>query len=225
MRKVEPAPVAVAPKAPPTPTYLAPADFDLLAHLPPPPANDSPLTRSEIELVLTLQHEATPAALARARSEEDMTWTIYADVLGPGYNAAALPRTFAFLKAATADASTIYNAAKDHYKRPRPPAIDRRVNPVDAVPTSFSYPSGHGTRSMLWATLLSECLPERREALRARAAAIAYSRVVLGVHFPSDIVAGMATGEMLGAAIIASPKARADLEAARAELRAAFTTR
>lgn len=216
MRKVE------ASKAPAAPTYLAPADFDLIAHLPPPPANDSPLTRAEVELVLTLQREATPAAIARAQSEEDMTAAIFADVLGPAFNSKALPRTFAFLKAATADASTIYNGAKDHFKRPRPPAIDRRVNPIDAVPTSLSYPSGHGTRSMLWATLLAECLPEQRTALRARSASIAYSRVVLGVHFPSDVAAGMASGEMIAAAIIAGPKARADLEAARAELRAAF---
>ncbi len=209
-------------KAPPAPHYLAPAHFNLLAVLPAPPANDSPLTRAEIELVLAVQRGATPETVARAKADEDMTPLIFADVLGPSFNDKALPRTFAFLKGSTADASTIYNGAKDHFKRARPPTIDRRVNPHEEPSPSFGYPSGNATRGMLWGTLLAECLPERRDALRARAGAAAHSRVVLGVHFPSDVAAGMAGGEAIAGAIIASPRARADLDAARAELRAAF---
>ncbi|MFN0010501.1 MAG: acid phosphatase [Phycisphaerales bacterium] len=213
------APTATATTKPST--YLDAGAVDLLALLPAPPANDSPITRAEIELVLTLQREATPAAVARATSEERLTSAIFAEVLGPNFNDKALPRTAAFLKAAAADAGPLTNAAKDHFKRPRPPSIDRRVNPHEEPHASFGYPSGHSTGAMLWATLLAEMLPEKRNELRARAAAAGYSRIVLGVHFPSDVVAGLASGEAIGRAIIAAPRAKAALEDARQELRAA----
>lgn len=84
-------------------------------------------------------------------------------------------------------------------------------------PTTDSYPSGHSSRAWLWATILSEIFPERRTELMDRARAVAWGRVIGGVHFPTDLIGGKLMGEEIGAEILKNPKARAAVEKCRAE--------
>jgi undecaprenyl-diphosphatase len=89
---------------------------------------------------------------------------------------------------------------KELFDRPRPQLIEWRVHDV----TSSSYPSGHATLSMVLAAILVYIvyrLSGRRgtgaAALLAGTAAVlmvGLSRVYLGVHYPSDVVAGYAVG-------------------------------
>lgn len=65
------------------------------------------------------------------------------------------------------------------------------------VPTSSSFPSGHSASAAAFAVGASAECPPLGLPLGALAAAVAYSRVHTGVHFPSDAVAGV----LLGAAI------------------------
>lgn len=77
-------------------------------------------------------------------------------------------------------------------------AIRRRRPALDGLPalvrttTNLSYPSAHATTSFAGARALSALLPAA--PLYALAAAITLSRPYLGVHYPSDIVAGSALG-------------------------------
>lgn len=59
----------------------------------------------------------------------------------------------------------------------------------------LSYPSAHATTSFLAATLLSRSLPAA--PLYALATAVAATRPYLGVHYPSDVLAGAAFGTAL----------------------------
>lgn len=65
---------------------------------------------------------------------------------------------------------------------------------------SSSFPSGHSTEVFSLATTLALLFPKRRFILPAFAWAllIAYTRMALGVHYPSDVVAGMILGMALG---------------------------
>jgi membrane-associated phospholipid phosphatase len=67
-----------------------------------------------------------------------------------------------------------------------------------AVPTSLSFPSAHAATSFAGATMIGSLAPPLRPALYVAAAVMAFSRPYLGVHYPSDVVAGAVVGTALG---------------------------
>ena len=82
--------------------------------------------------------------------------------------------------------------AKRKYDRARPYVTDTTLNPCVEKPkrTSKAYPSGHATYSRVYALLLTELMPKRRSEFLTRAEDIGRSRIVGGVHHPTDIEAG-----------------------------------
>ncbi|MEZ5293978.1 MAG: phosphatase PAP2 family protein [Vicinamibacterales bacterium] len=66
---------------------------------------------------------------------------------------------------------------------------------VEAVPsTDPSFPSGHAATAVAGALAGTTLLPALRVPLWALATAMAYSRVYVGVHYPSDVLAGALLG-------------------------------
>jgi len=85
------------------------------------------------------------------------------------------------------------DALKAAIPRSRP-----HLDPLVAVPHSHSFPSGHATVSFACATVLAASVPRLRVPLYLLAAAVAWSRVYVGVHYPLDVLAGAALGLALG---------------------------
>ena len=75
-------------------------------------------------------------------------------------------------------------------RRPRPRL--EGLPPLSGTLSGLSYPSAHSATSFAAARTLSPVLPAR--PLYALAAALALSRLYLGLHYPSDILAGAALG-------------------------------
>ena len=67
------------------------------------------------------------------------------------------------------------------------------------MPGSTSFPSGHSASAFAFATAVSDQLPLAWLPLHTLAAAVTYSRVHTGVHYPGDVLAGSLMGT--GAAI------------------------
>jgi undecaprenyl-diphosphatase len=65
-----------------------------------------------------------------------------------------------------------------------------------ATPTGLSFPSSHSTSSFAAARAFGALIPG--PPLQIAAAAMAFSRLYLGVHYPSDVVAGAALGTAIG---------------------------
>ena len=73
----------------------------------------------------------------------------------------------------------------------------------------LSFPSGHAATSFAGATLLALALPRLAWPLLVLAAAIGWSRVYVGVHWPSDVLAGALLGAALAFGVRALPRLRA----------------
>ena len=73
--------------------------------------------------------------------------------------------------------------------RPRPCWIDEQVKLLVAAPKDYSFPSGHSAAS--FAAAVSIFVMHKKEGA---AALIAFSRLYLFVHFPTDVLAGIAVG-------------------------------
>lgn len=101
-----------------------------------------------------------------------------------------------YLRAARAVAIALVAnyAVKIAIRRARPLVED--LPPLSPTLSSLSYPSAHASTSFAGARVLSETLPA--PALYATAVAIAVSRPYLGIHYPSDVVAGAALGSVIG---------------------------
>lgn len=68
--------------------------------------------------------------------------------------------------------------------------------------SSYAFPSGHATLSFVTATILASRFPQLRWLLYGTAILIALSRLYLGVHFLTDVVAGAVLGVIVGQLII-----------------------
>jgi membrane-associated phospholipid phosphatase len=73
--------------------------------------------------------------------------------------------------------------------------------PLARAPTKLSFPSAHATSSVAAATAFGRVAPGRRPVLYGLATAICASRPYLGMHYPSDVLAGAALGVLLGRAV------------------------
>lgn len=83
-------------------------------------------------------------------------------------------------------------------KRPRP--VLKGLPPLGGAPSSLSFPSAHATSSFAVATAMVRVDPAMAGAF-AVAIALAVGRPYLGMHYPSDVIAGAVLGVLLGLAV------------------------
>jgi undecaprenyl-diphosphatase len=103
-------------------------------------------------------------------------------------------RAWAGATARVAGAYVLNQAIKVAVRRPRP-RVDG-LGPLVGTPTQLSFPSAHATSSFAAARLYSR-LGMPAAPLYAIAAALTFSRLYLGVHYPSDVIAGATLGTVI----------------------------
>src|SRR6201999_907027 len=119
---------------------------------------------------------------------------------GAALAAADAPRRRAWATcAALGPAAIVLNyGIKLAVRRPRP--VLKGLPPLGGAPSSLSFPSAHATSSFAVATAMTRV--DRRAAVAfVPAVAVAAGRPYLGMHYPSDVAAGVLLGVALGLAV------------------------
>jgi acid phosphatase (class A) len=213
-------------QVPATATFIASADVDLKAALPPWPAPGSLAEAADIETLLAVQLRRSAADAADAQADSVTTmpqWT--AQLLGMG--ADKLPRTFALMAALHDDMRRINRAANEAQGfRTRPAQYDSRVKPsLDLIGHgNASYPSARASSGAVWAGVVNLLVPEQAAAANAIAERIAWRRVVGGVHYPSDLAGSRKVAAAVLSRLQERPSFRAALAQACEELTSAMVT-
>jgi membrane-associated phospholipid phosphatase len=158
------------------------------------------MTNPDLELLRLMRtrgHSAAAEATAKAvaaSGEYGAIWML------AGLAAAALdpPRRRRWLTAgALAPAAIGLNFVVKVAIRRRRPVLDG-LPPLGGAPTSLSFPSAHATSSFAAATAMSRIVPGAAPLLFAAATVMGLTRPYLGMHYPSDVAAGVALGVVLG---------------------------
>jgi len=217
---------------------LNPEEVDPGRLLPPPPPDGSESQKKELAQVTNLVKTRTPERFKQAKWDNDHEDpTAFASVIGEGFDLKKLPATSKLLDVAMNDQSVIASASKEYFHRKFPVAAagtavtnyhdwtcDEEVAKPGDRPLR-SYPSGHSTMGFSIGIVLASLIPEKSQAILARAADYAYSREVCGDHYHSDIEASHALGNAIGIALLKNEVLKPQIEAARKELRAAQLTK
>jgi membrane-associated phospholipid phosphatase len=109
-----------------------------------------------------------------------------------------LPRAALAAGAAAAVAGIAVAVVKEVVGRARPPVADPALEFVGSLPASTSFPSGHSATAFAAAVALGFLHPRLRSPLLVLALLVALSRVYLGVHYVSDVIAGSLLGIGVG---------------------------
>ncbi len=188
-------------------TYYATKPFDKFAAFEV-PANSSKRTRAELDYLLELQ---------RTRTEEELAWSLkLANIyynptiinpadkqfaanrnnlfylgrsLGDWFNHSSLPLTSELLSKAVHDSMVYIVEFKLKYARARPYVLEPSLKVAQPLPHG-AFPSGHSFTSYVNAEILARLAPDRKDDLFNAAHEFAWSRELLGVHYPSDSEAG-----------------------------------
>jgi len=201
---------------------LEPSQVDASRLLPPPPAMGSTEEKAEFDELRAIAARSTPDQRAIAKHDaEDETPDIFNAAIG--FDIATRPQTFKLLDMVVKEEDGDSKAAKAFFHRDRPYSADpslKTCTPVKPGKAPTSYPSGHSSLAFSMGVVLASLLPEKSQAILARSAEYAEHRLVCGVHFRSDIVAGQQFGTVLALRLMQNPQFQAQMTLARAELAA-----
>jgi len=202
----------------------APLDIDAARLLPPPPADGSPAQKAERAELDQIVAARTPEMLAQATNDDRLEDpTIYRGVIGDGFDLDKLPATSKMLADVMSAQRAAANKAKDFFKRARPWVAepDLKTCGPRGINWHTSYPSGHATMGYSVGVVLAAAIPEKAQAILARADAYAENRLVCGMHLRRDIVAGEVLGTAVALTLMHDAEFKAEFDAAEQELKAA----
>ena len=97
----------------------------------------------------------------------------------------------------------IYKWLKSKTSRPRPFAVENAVRAGADPLDPFSFPSGHTLHAVAFSIVAIAYYPLLAWLLVPFTLMVAASRVVLGLHYPSDVLAGAALGALIASAFLA----------------------
>ena len=100
--------------------------------------------------------------------------------------------------------TTIYKLLKQKTVRPRPYQVHQVIIMGERPLDHFSFPSGHTLHAVMISALLGYIVPALLVLMLPFTILVALSRMVLGLHYPSDVLVGALIGATVAGGVIAS---------------------
>jgi acid phosphatase (class A) len=197
--------------------YLTAGHPDGIALLAPPPAAGSAEEAADLASVRAVFQGRTPEELYRAKKDYGLSLFLFAPAIGTNFQAGRFPKTEALYGKVKASIGPAIDAPKNYWKRKRPYILDPQLALGDPEP-SFSYPSGHSSRGTVYALLVADLFPEKKDAVLAIGRTLGWDRVLIGKHFPTDVQAGRILAQAIYRELLKDAAFQHDLAEAKAEV-------
>jgi acid phosphatase (class A) len=156
-----------------------------------PPEEHSHKAKADIETVLQVQQNRTSEQCLEAKKQAKLSIeSFYEGQTGINISPLLFQDLLDWVR-------PVIGRAKDRYGRPRPYVIDPRVVPCLPKEESASYPSGHSILAGLVGNVLAELYPAHKALFYSKVHEISKNRIIAGLHYPSDTVAGEEFGKRI----------------------------
>jgi len=198
-------------------SYLKEGKVNASAILPPPPLPGSPEQAADMDTVRAVSKAASSKDVAAANLETNVSAFIFTPAVGPFFSKENLPVTTSFFAKVLDDTEAIEDGGKEFFHRPRPCTTDPTLA-SGKLEKSFSYPSGHSTRSTVLALVLADLFPAQREAILAQARQIGWHRVQIARHYPTDVYAGRVLAQAIVREMKENPRFLSDFATVEKEI-------
>jgi len=175
--------------------------------LPPPPMPGSNAQAANVQTLNTVIATASPQMVANAQATANFSVFDFSTVLGPGFNAAALPKTDAFFKNVTINTVNSSDQLKAYYNSPGPQSPE-------------TYPSTQTMMGTDEGVLLALMIPEKGPQLQTFGVQEGLNRLIVNAHWPTDVTGGQMVSTIFLQDLFASPQFVNDFTAAKTEVRA-----
>ncbi len=197
-------------------TYLVPGHPDGIALLAAPPEPGSAEQAADLNTVRAVFSKRTAEEEARTTRHESLSLFAFEPAIGPSFVPGKYPKTEALYEKVKKSIGDPINVAKEHWNRKRPYEVDPKLG-FGRPEKNASYPSGHSTRGSVYAAVLAEVFPDKRDQILAIGREIGWDRVLIGKHYPTDIYAGRVLAKAIMRELMASPAFQHDLAEAKEE--------
>lgn len=205
--------------------WLDAAKIDVAKVMGLPPAQNSPEHRAEFERVLAISSARTPEREKEAIADQYQTLNAFLKGMDHAYIDGTHRETRLLMREAQIELAILLKSVNRLTSRIRPFQMWNkvRVKPCPGGrPEGTSFPSAHAATAALYATLLSDAVPELADKFEERVKSYDESRLVCGFHYPTDLEAGDKIGRVVAKALLAEKAFKVRYDETKPEIRLAF---
>jgi acid phosphatase (class A) len=179
--------------------------------LTPPNKEGSAESKKEIAEIIELQKNLDPNEITEAAKEVNYTPETLVLSVDEKMNRERFPQLYNLLDRVADTSQVVNDGAKEYWNTKRPYLLDKRVKALVEAHSNPAYPSGHTCGSFATAHVMGLILPQKRDEFYARAQKIAWHRVIVGMHFPTDVKGGKEMALLLMGMLLQNAEFQKDL--------------